>query len=87
MRVSIASIRSRVGVVVVVEADQVEEAVGDEMAVMVGERLALVGRLARQRFEREHDVAEQPRLGDLSRRDSGEGEHVGRLRRGRASAR
>ena len=46
-------------VALVIEAEQVQDAVHDEMAQMVGERLALLRRLARHRLEGEHDIAEQ----------------------------
>ena len=54
---------------------------GDEMAIVVGERDAEVVGLARKRLKGERDVAEHalqsPRAADRGSR--GKGEHVGRL--------
>ena len=71
--------RFGVGVVLVVEADQMQEAVDDEMAIMVGERLALLLRLALHRLEGEDDVAEQARLRQAAALRGGKGQDVGRL--------
>ena len=70
----------RLCVRLVIVADQMQKSMGDEMAIVVGERHAELLGLARERLEGERDVAERRRRPRRrSRVGRRKGEHVGRL--------
>ena len=70
----------------VIEAEEMQNAVRDEMGEMIGEGLALLRRLARHRLVGEHDIAQEhgPAVARRTRR-SGRTARSSRCR-GRASA-
>jgi hypothetical protein len=65
----------------VVAAEQVKDAVHDQMSEVVGQWLTLLGRLADHRLEGEHNVSEQKRRAwrnPHSRLPGRKREHIGR---------